>query len=94
MSSESNAPKPDPEIYLLVAAQLDTLPSECLVIEDSVAGVRAARAAGMHCIAVGTPFTKETLHQAGVLEDRWIVDDPADVCAVVDRLLTETKGAM
>ena len=86
--------KPDPEIYQLVGAQLDTPPTACLVIEDSVAGVRAARAAGMHCIAVGTPFTRDALHQSRVLEDRWIVDDPADIFAVVDRLMTETQGAV
>ncbi|MBE0463908.1 MAG: HAD family hydrolase [Halomonadaceae bacterium] len=40
-------PKPDPALYLLAAAELGCLPSDCLVIEDSVAGVTAARAAGM-----------------------------------------------
>jgi beta-phosphoglucomutase-like phosphatase (HAD superfamily) len=85
--------KPDPEIYLLVADQLDAMPSACLVIEDSVAGATAARAAGMHCIAVGTPFTKDALHRSRVLEDRWIVDDPADVLATVRQLMIETTGA-
>lgn len=40
-------PKPDPALYLLAAAQLGYLPGNCLVIEDSVAGVTAAHAAGM-----------------------------------------------
>ena len=44
--------KPDPEIYQLVAAELGSDPSECLVIEDSPAGVKAAHAAGMSCIGV------------------------------------------
>jgi beta-phosphoglucomutase len=39
--------KPDPEIYLLVSKELDVPPEECLVIEDSPTGVRAALAAGM-----------------------------------------------
>jgi HAD superfamily hydrolase (TIGR01509 family) len=85
--------KPDPEIYRLVASELGAVPAECLVIEDSVAGVRAALGAGMHCIAVGTPFTKDALHQSGVLDTRWIVDDPADIFAVVDRLMMALKGA-
>jgi beta-phosphoglucomutase len=72
--------KPDPEIYLLVADQLGVPPSECLVIEDSPTGVKAALAAGMACIAVSTPFTKQTLHAAGILDDRWIVDDPRIRC--------------
>ncbi|WP_172116010.1 HAD family hydrolase [Halomonas hibernica] len=40
-------PKPDPALYLLAATQLGYLPGNCLVIEDSVAGVTAAHAAGM-----------------------------------------------
>ena len=84
--------KPDPEIYRLVATALGADPAECLVLEDSVAGVRAALAAGMRCIAVGTPFTKDALHQSGVLDSRWIVDDPADVCAVVAGLMMSLKG--
>jgi beta-phosphoglucomutase-like phosphatase (HAD superfamily) len=47
--------KPDPEIYLLVARELGVPPWECLVVEDSPAGVEAARAAGMWCIAVASP---------------------------------------
>ncbi|GEN28325.1 haloacid dehalogenase [Halovibrio variabilis] len=40
-------PKPDPAIYRLAAAQLGQVPRDCLVVEDSVAGVTAAHAAGM-----------------------------------------------
>ena len=54
--------KPDPEIYRLVSKELDVPPEECLVIEDSPAGVRAALAAGMWCIAVTTPFTRQSMH--------------------------------
>lgn len=45
--------KPNPEGYLKAAALLDSLPRQCLVIEDAQAGVAAARAAGMTCIGVG-----------------------------------------
>jgi len=44
--------KPDPDIYLHAARLLGCEPRECLVFEDSPGGVRAARAAGMHVIAV------------------------------------------
>lgn len=46
--------KPDPEIYLRLAQQFGVAPAECLVFEDSVAGVTAARAAGMRVVGVDT----------------------------------------
>jgi HAD superfamily hydrolase (TIGR01509 family) len=45
-------PKPDPEIFLKCASKLQLQPEQCVVVEDSVFGVRAAKAAGMSCIAV------------------------------------------
>ncbi|MBS0657800.1 MAG: HAD family phosphatase [Verrucomicrobia bacterium] len=44
--------KPDPEIFLLAASRLQIAPADCLVLEDSAAGVRAARAAGMSVIMI------------------------------------------
>jgi len=44
--------KPAPDIFLKAAQELHMDPAVCLVIEDAVAGVEAAHAAGMHCIAV------------------------------------------
>ena len=44
--------KPAPDIFLKAAKELGSDPGECLVIEDAVAGVQAAHAAGMRCIAV------------------------------------------
>lgn len=44
--------KPDPETFLTAAALLDVDPDACLVLEDSPNGVRAAKAAGMTCIAI------------------------------------------
>jgi beta-phosphoglucomutase-like phosphatase (HAD superfamily) len=46
-------PKPHPEGFLAAARMLDRQPNDVLVFEDSVPGVQAALAAGMHCIAVG-----------------------------------------
>lgn len=45
--------KPHPEIFLLCAEQLGVEPSDCVVIEDSIAGVTAAHHAKMFCIKVG-----------------------------------------
>jgi len=47
-------PKPDPEIYVRAAQLLGRLPKDCLVFEDSLAGVQAARAAGARVVAIGT----------------------------------------
>jgi beta-phosphoglucomutase-like phosphatase (HAD superfamily) len=45
-------PKPAPDIFLEAARRLGASPEACVVLEDSVAGVMAARAAGMRAIAV------------------------------------------
>lgn len=44
--------KPAPDTFLKAAEELGVDPSKCLVIEDAVAGIEAARAGGMYCIAV------------------------------------------
>lgn len=62
-------PKPDPEIYRSIAAELRLFPLQCVVIEDSVAGVRAAKAASMHCIAVTNTFPGELLREADRIVD-------------------------
>ncbi|MDF5751131.1 HAD family phosphatase [Spongiactinospora sp. TRM90649] len=46
--------KPDPSGFLMGAALLSTLPGRCVVFEDSVAGIAAAKAAGMTCVGVAT----------------------------------------
>lgn len=47
--------KPDPEIFLKAAKKLDVKPQNCLVIEDAIAGVLAAKSAGMKCIGLKNP---------------------------------------
>ncbi|MEO3414301.1 HAD-IA family hydrolase [Roseovarius sp. CAU 1744] len=49
-AQELENPKPAPDIYLHAARCLDASPENCVVVEDSVSGARAARAAGMRCI--------------------------------------------
>ena len=83
--------KPDPEIYLLVSKELEVPPEECLVIEDSPTGVRAALAAGMWCIAVTTSFTRQSMHIQQILDKKWVVDDPTALPAVVNHMITERQ---
>lgn len=61
--------KPDPEIYLRAASRLGLFPRQCVVIEDSVAGLAAAKAASMHCIAVTNTFPGEALRAADRIVD-------------------------
>jgi len=44
--------KPDPQVFEVAARKLGVTPSRCVVMEDAVAGVEAARAGGMKCVAV------------------------------------------
>jgi beta-phosphoglucomutase family hydrolase len=53
--------KPDPEIYLLTAAKLGLQPSDCIVFEDSIAGIQSALSAGMRVIGVATTHKPEEL---------------------------------
>ena len=57
--------KPDPAVYLEAARQLRADPRACLVFEDSLVGVEAARRAGMRAIGVTTAHTQVELLQAG-----------------------------
>ena len=81
--------KPDPEIYLLVARELDVLPHECLVVEDSPAGVKAALNAGMYVAAVSTPLTGDLLHASGLLAPEHIVDDPSLLRPTVTHVIAD-----
>ena len=62
--------KPSPEIYLTAAKKLGIDPCNCLVVEDAINGVQAAKAAGMYCLALTTSFNAGQLHQAD-----WICKD-------------------
>jgi len=60
--------KPEPDIFLRAAAIMDVLPEECIVIEDSENGVKAAKAAGMRCIGFKNPNSgKQDLSRSDVV---------------------------
>ncbi|MFW6175116.1 MAG: HAD family hydrolase, partial [Chloroflexota bacterium] len=85
--------KPHPEMYLKTAGLLGVLPGEMLVFEDSTVGVEAAVAAGAPCIAVANPNTQAMLESQTLLEQRWVVVDPADLESVVARRLMSAGDA-
>jgi beta-phosphoglucomutase len=61
--------KPAPDIFLAAAQKLRVRPAECVVIEDAVNGVQAAKAAGMRCVAVAQTFPTGQLHAADVVRE-------------------------
>jgi sugar-phosphatase len=56
--------KPDPEPYRKGAELLKVQPEECLVVEDALAGIRAAHAAGMKVIALPSTYPRDELREA------------------------------
>lgn len=56
--------KPFPDIYLMAAAKIGLDPLECLVVEDALSGIKAARAAGCKCLAVTSSFDAGLLSEA------------------------------
>lgn len=62
--------KPAPDIFLVAADRLAMQPSACVVVEDAVHGVQAAKAAGMRCVAVAQTFPADRLTDADVVRDR------------------------
>ena len=63
--------KPDPEIYLTAAEEMGLAPEECIVVEDSVAGVKAGKAAGMMVVAITTTSAREKLSEADQIIDHF-----------------------
>ena len=86
-------PKPAPDVYLLAADGLGVSPANCLVVEDSTAGVTAARSAGMTVIGFAgashvLPGHADALRQAGAIE---AVPDMPSVGQVIDHLLARDR---
>ena len=72
---ELPASKPDPAIYRLSAKNLGVAPDSCMVLEDTENGIKAAKGAGMYCIAYRNPNSgQQNLAQADL-----VVDSIADI---------------
>lgn len=56
--------KPDPEIYLAAAKGIQVPPKDCVAFEDSLSGIKSAKAAGMKVIGITTTHTAEELSMA------------------------------
>ncbi len=62
--------KPDPEVFLLAADRLGLAPARCVVIEDAPVGIEAARAAGVHAVAILLYHPAEAFDRADLLAER------------------------
>lgn len=63
--------KPDPEIYLKSAKAVGFPPEQCIVIEDSLSGVKAGKAAGCKVVAITTTHSREELSEADTIIDNF-----------------------
>ena len=80
--------KPSPQGFLLAAQRLGVEPKQCIVIEDAVAGVSAAKKAGMRCLAITNTHPRTSLTEADL-----IVDTLEEVSAsYLEKLLTLKLG--
>lgn len=61
--------KPAPDIFLAAAQKLNVTPDQCVVIEDAVNGIQAAKAAGMRCVAVAQSFAPDKLRAADLIRN-------------------------
>ena len=70
--------KPEPDVFLTAAAQIDVLSANCVVVEDAIPGVEGASRAGMKCIAVTTTNPAEALTKADIIVDS-LTELPDDI---------------
>jgi len=61
--------KPSPQVFLRAAQKLGVKPRNCIVVEDAVAGVTAAKRGGMHCLAVTNTHPGTSLAEADLVVD-------------------------
>jgi beta-phosphoglucomutase len=84
-ADEISKPKPNPDIFLKCASKLNAKPENCIVTEDSIFGVEAAKSAGMGCIAVLTGvYSRNELKKA---KPDLIVDSLREKAAILKLIL-------
>ncbi|HTH57934.1 MAG TPA: HAD family phosphatase [Cyclobacteriaceae bacterium] len=76
--------KPDPEVYVKCAARLNMPTSQCIVFEDSLSGVAAARAAGCPVVGVATTHTAEELGTKVTIKD-FTEKTPSEIIKVFEK---------
>ena len=87
------AKKPAPDIYLLVAERLGVRSAECLVIEDSNNGLRAAVSAGMKSVITVSEYTREEDFSEADIVLSCLGDPGGEICQVLDNRSGACPGA-
>lgn len=88
-AEEVSRGKPAPDIFLAAAKAIDVEPSACVVFEDAVNGIIAARAAGMVAVGITSTTPPEVLREAGA---HWVAPDFATLPPELEARLLITKG--
>jgi beta-phosphoglucomutase-like phosphatase (HAD superfamily) len=83
--------KPHPEIYLRMKNKLKVEADECIVIEDSVAGIKAALSANMNVFAVTNSITKESVLKSKLLDKKFIIENPSELKTRVYEFIDSLK---
>jgi len=79
-AEDYSAGKPDPAGFLLAADKLGVAPADCVVFEDSAAGVQAAKAAGMYCVALVRPgYPEQDVSAADIIVEDLALFDPGSL---------------
>ncbi len=66
-ASQISNGKPHPEIFLKAASAVNADPKNCIAFEDSVAGIRSAKSAGMKVVGLTTTHTAQDIHEADLI---------------------------
>jgi beta-phosphoglucomutase family hydrolase len=75
--------KPAPDIFLQAAERLQLAPEDCVVVEDTVAGVKAGKNANMKCVAIATTHPAHLLHEADLVINTFENADLLEWCKLM-----------
>ncbi|WP_428328755.1 HAD family hydrolase [Mucilaginibacter sp.] len=84
-SSMVSKPKPNPDIFLKAAEKLNTPASQCIVFEDSIAGIKAGKSAGMKVVAITTGHKAADLHNVDLIIDDYTTLNSQKLAALFEK---------
>jgi beta-phosphoglucomutase family hydrolase len=79
--------KPFPDVFLKAASMLKVPPENCIVFEDAVSGVKAAKSASMKCVALSSNHTSHLLNEADMVIESYKGLDFIDLCYQLQKVV-------